>query len=143
MADVIKIDEYTYRIEDGFVRFFLLIGEDKAALIDSGAMCKDALQLAKKITDKEVILVNTHGDGDHTSGTACFDKIYMHINDYEGCGVNTKYPDTSLVALNDNDEIDLDRTIEVYEQTKMIHYINLVFSGLCFIFVICLNIVIF
>lgn len=107
MADVIKIDEYTYRIEDGFVRFFLLIGEDKAALIDSGAICKNALELVKKITDKEVILVNTHGDGDHTSGTGSFDKIYMHINDYEGCGVNTKYPDTSLVALNDNDEINL------------------------------------
>lgn len=107
MADVIKIDENTYRIEDGFVRFFLLIGEDKAALIDSGASTVNALETAKELTDKKIILVNTHGDGDHTAATGSFDEMYMHKNDYEGCNIKIKYPDTSLCELNDNDEIDL------------------------------------
>ncbi len=40
MADVIKIDEHTWRFEDRFVRFFLLEGEQKAVLIDSGMNCR-------------------------------------------------------------------------------------------------------
>ena len=47
MSDIIKIDEKTYRIEDGMVRFFLLIGEKKALLIDSGMNTPDAKKIAK------------------------------------------------------------------------------------------------
>ena len=47
MADVIRMDENTWRLEDGFVRFFLLEGKDKAAMIDSGANCPEAAELAK------------------------------------------------------------------------------------------------
>ena len=32
MAEAIKINENTYRIEDGHVRFYLFIGNKKAAL---------------------------------------------------------------------------------------------------------------
>lgn len=32
MAEIIKIDSHTWRFEDGFVRFFLLEGEDKALI---------------------------------------------------------------------------------------------------------------
>lgn len=108
MIEVIKIDDLTYSIEDGgFVRYFLLIGDEKAALIDSGATEKRALEIAKGITDKEIILINTHGDGDHTASTASFDEIHMHKDDYYGCKINEKYPNTKLVELNDNDVIDL------------------------------------
>ena len=33
MAETIKINENTYRIEDGHVRFYLFIGNKKAALL--------------------------------------------------------------------------------------------------------------
>ena len=33
MADIIQINENTWRLEDGFVRFFLLEGKDKAIMI--------------------------------------------------------------------------------------------------------------
>ena len=33
MADIIKINDSTWRIEDGHVRFFLFCGTSKAALI--------------------------------------------------------------------------------------------------------------
>ena len=75
MADIIKIDNGTWRFEDGFVRFFLLEGSERAVMIDSGINCKEAACLAKELTDKPVMLLNTHGDGDHTSGTEGFEKI--------------------------------------------------------------------
>lgn len=114
MAEIIKIDSGTWRIEDGFVRFFLLEGADKAVMIDSGMNCPDAAEIAKSLTDKPVMLLNTHGDGDHTSGTAGFSQIYMHALDYTNCGVSARYPETSLVEVNDSDLIELgDRTLKI------------------------------
>jgi hypothetical protein len=34
-----------------------------AVMIDSGANCPNALELAKELTNKPVMLINTHGDG--------------------------------------------------------------------------------
>lgn len=114
MADVVKVDESTWRLEDGFVRFFLLVGEEKAALIDSGANCPEAKKLAETLTDKPILLINTHGDGDHVSGTGDFAEIHMHPSDYENCGVGVRFPQTALVAIGDGDEIELgDRLLKI------------------------------
>ena len=107
MIQTIQIDESTWRIEDGFVRFFLLEGDNKAALIDSGVSCANAKEIAENLTDKPLILINTHGDGDHISGTGNFTEIYMHSCDYKECGVGAKFPNTILKELNDNDLIEL------------------------------------
>ncbi len=107
MAEIIKIDSHTWRFEDGFVRFFLLEGENKAMMIDSGVNCPNAIELAKTVTNKPIMLLNTHGDGDHTSGTGGFTEIHMHIKDYINCGVNTGYPNTSLAEVKDGDIIEL------------------------------------
>ena len=77
MADVIKINENTFRIEDGMVRFFLLLGSEKALMIDSGMTTKDARKIAEGLTDLPIELMNTHGDGDHIAGNAAFDTFYM------------------------------------------------------------------
>ena len=50
MADIIQIDADTWRFEDGFVRFFLLVGKEKAVMIDSGINCPNAADLANKLT---------------------------------------------------------------------------------------------
>ena len=114
MAETYKIDSNTWRIEDGFVRFFLLEGSDKAAMIDSGVACPNAAELAAELTDKPVMLINTHGDGDHTSGTGSFEEIYIHPLDYEGCGIREKFPNTVPVALEDGETIDLgDRPLKI------------------------------
>lgn len=107
MAEIFRIDDNTWRFEDGFVRFFLLVGGNKAALIDSGVNCPDALDLAKTLTDKPIMLINTHGDGDHTSGTSSFSQIHIHPLDYTKCEVNTRYPGTELAEIHDGDVIEL------------------------------------
>ena len=114
MAEIIQIDSNTWRIEDGFVRFFLLEGEEKAVLIDSGVNCPNASDIAKDLTSKPLILLNTHGDGDHTSGTDGFTHIHIHPLDYVECDVKNRYPNTSMVPLNDGDIIDLgDRPLKI------------------------------
>lgn len=107
MVEIIKMNENTWRLEDGFVRFFLLVGSEKAVMIDSGVDCPDAADIAKTLTDKPVILLNTHGDGDHTSGTGGFNEIHIHPLDYVNCRLHDKYPDTALAEVNDGDVIEL------------------------------------
>lgn len=116
MVEIIQIDSNTWRFENEYVRFFLLVGDEKAALIDSGFSVPNALELAKGLTTKPIILINTHGDMDHTSGTGAFSEIHMHNADYTGCKVSEKYSQTALVEINDGDVIDLGN-----RQLKAIH----------------------
>ena len=51
MAETIQINDNTWRVEDDGVRFFLLCGKEKAALIDSGMNTPDAKEMAQKLTD--------------------------------------------------------------------------------------------
>lgn len=114
MVEIIEINSNTWRFEDGFVRFFLLEGEDKAVMIDSGVNCPDALKMAKTRTDKPIMLLNTHGDGDHTSGTAAYKEIHIHPLDYINCEVNTRYPGVALAGLKDGEVIELGgRTLKI------------------------------
>ena len=107
MAETVKIDSHTWRFEDDFVRFFLLEGSSKAVLIDSGVNCPNAVEIAKTLTNMPIMLLNTHGDGDHTSGSKGFAQIHMHASDYINCKVKNSYPETELVEINDGDVIDL------------------------------------
>ncbi|MCR5104265.1 MAG: MBL fold metallo-hydrolase, partial [Eubacterium sp.] len=61
MAEVFKINETTWRIEDGGVRFFLFCGTERAALIDTGMNTPDAKEIAEGLTNLPLILINTHG----------------------------------------------------------------------------------
>lgn len=56
MAEVIRINKNTNRIEDGGVRFFLLEGSEKALLIDTGMNTPDAKKIAESFTDLPLIL---------------------------------------------------------------------------------------
>ena len=76
--EIIQMNEDTWRVEDGGVRFFLLAGEEKALLIDSGMTVKNARDIAEGLTDRPVSLLNTHADMDHVGGNAQFEAFYMH-----------------------------------------------------------------
>ena len=77
MAEIVKINDDTWRFEDDSVRFFLLCGKDKAALVDSGMNTPNAREMAEKLTDLPLILINTHADPDHISGNGAFKEVYM------------------------------------------------------------------
>ena len=103
--DWIKINETTYLYEDGGVRFFLLIGNEFALLIDSGMQVRNAKELASQMTDKDIKLFNTHTDPDHIGSNDEFDEIYM--NPAELVNYNKPYSSKSILPVYDGDIIDL------------------------------------
>ena len=114
MAEVIKINDNTWKIEDGMVRFFLFCGTKKAALIDSGMTVSNTKEIAEGLTDLPIIMVNTHADPDHISGNASFDEVYMSPTE-EG-----NYKDNNgackIISIREGDVIDLgDRTLKVID----------------------------
>lgn len=114
MMEIIEINENTWSIEDGFVRFFLLVGTEMAIMIDSGMNCADARETAEQLTNLPIMLLNTHGDGDHVSGTGAWSEIYMTEEDYNDCGVGKRFPNTKLCKVNDGDIFDLgNRKLEI------------------------------
>lgn len=76
-----------YSLDDngpaGKVSMFLLIGAEKALLIDSGYGLLDLPTLIREITDKPVTLVNTHGHLDHANGSWQFERAYLRSEDLE------------------------------------------------------------
>lgn len=113
-ATVKQVNEDTWRIEDGMVRFFLLKGSEKALLIDTGMTIRHAREIAEALTGLPVELLNTHSDGDHTGCNEEFDFFYMHPADeahYRESGKPGR-----VIPAQDGDEIDLGN-----RKLKLIH----------------------
>jgi glyoxylase-like metal-dependent hydrolase (beta-lactamase superfamily II) len=62
---------------------YLVEGDDRAALLDTGSGFGSLKQCIRQLTDKEVIVLITHGHVDHAMGAQEFDTVYMnHTDDY-------------------------------------------------------------
>lgn len=90
MKDTCKISEIykdTYVIENkislGNVYLYLLVGKEKAMLIDTGYGDLDLKKIVTKITDKPVFAVITHGHIDHAMGAFQLEQSYIHSKEYE------------------------------------------------------------
>ena len=105
MAEVIRINDNTWRIEEEGVRFLLLCGTEKAALIDTGMNTPDARKIAEGLTDLPLILINTHADPDHISGNSAFEEVYMSPDEEE----NYRFfgGQGKILPLREGDTIDL------------------------------------
>lgn len=73
-----KINKNTWCVTDLWKSFiYLLIGEEKALLIDTCSGEGNLQSVVEEITDKPVIVVNTHGNFDHTGGNGCWKAVWM------------------------------------------------------------------
>lgn len=89
LNQVRKISDDLYVIiETNSVNCYLLIGEEKALLIDCGYGYEDIHPILSSITDKEVMLAVTHGDPDHALGAMHFPSVMIHPLDYGKLLVN-------------------------------------------------------
>lgn len=114
MAEIIQIDANTWRIEDNGVRFFVLSGENKALMIDSGMNTPDALEIARTITPLPIELLNTHADPDHISGNDSFPEFYMSPN--EADNLNDHGKSGRIIPVKTGDTIDLGgRVLEIID----------------------------
>lgn len=103
--EIKRINEKTWRIEDGGVRLFLLEGSKKALLIDSGMNLNNARGIAGELTALPISLLNTHADRDHIGSNEQFESFYMHPSEealYRRSGKGG-----SILPVNEGDMLDL------------------------------------
>jgi len=125
-----KIDEQTWIINfmEGSENMYLLEGTEKALLIDTGFGAGNLRAYVEKLTDKPIIVANTHFHPDHAAGNGEFESAYMSYNAkadeaavYASGAVpfdlsKMPYPDYERIPLYDGDVIELGgRTIEVID----------------------------
>ncbi len=76
-----------YRFTDygpmGQVYVYLIVGKERAVLIDSGYGGKRWDKIAERYTDKEVTVLITHAHIDHALGARFFKDVYFHEEDEE------------------------------------------------------------
>ena len=82
---------------------YLLIGDEKALLIDSGYGNLNLAAIIGQLTDKEVICACTHGHGDHALGARQFPRAYLHSADRKVYDIHCG--EKGAVALNALEEI--------------------------------------
>ena len=76
------------------VNIYVVEGKDSALIIDTGFGSGDIKGYVQTLTKLPLIVVNTHGHGDHTGGNRQFSKVYLHPDDFYmvGAGASEKMP---------------------------------------------------
>ncbi len=103
--DIIQVNEKTWIIQEGDIRMFILAGDEKALLIDTGLSVENVRGIAEDLTGLPLFLLNTHADRDHTGCNEQFDCFFMHpaeAPNYERSGKKG-----TIVPVEEGDEIDL------------------------------------
>jgi len=77
-----EVSEKVWIINDHNIdNIYLIEGKDSAMLIDNGSGIADLVSFVKKITDKPLIVMITHGHPDHCGSDYQFEKVYIHPAD--------------------------------------------------------------
>jgi len=74
-----RLSEHLIRITDiTEVCCYLVVGTERACLLDTCLGYGDLLQCVRELTDLPVSVILTHGHYDHNGGAAQFDTVYMN-----------------------------------------------------------------
>ncbi|MDE6973733.1 MAG: MBL fold metallo-hydrolase [Lachnospiraceae bacterium] len=77
-----KLTPYIYLLDDmQEASGYLVVGKEKALVVDTMNGCEDVNAVVREITDLPVMVVNTHGHPDHIFGNVYFDKAYINPAD--------------------------------------------------------------
>ncbi len=105
-------------VERNTVNIYLVEGKDSALVIDAGYGSGDLKTYLQTLTKLPLLVVNTHGHGDHIGSDYQFSKIYIHPKDYElyHASVNNKTSSPTLIPVKEGYVFDLGGTkLEVME----------------------------
>ena len=75
---VTELEPGIFRIENSSVFMDLIVGEHHALLFDTGYGFADLKAVVRSVTDKPLIVLNSHGHVDHACGNAQFGGAYIH-----------------------------------------------------------------
>jgi glyoxylase-like metal-dependent hydrolase (beta-lactamase superfamily II) len=91
-AEIIDVDESWFLVkrlpnavfsiqeplhQEGVISF-LILGDERAALLDTGLGIKDISNVVHQLTDLDVIVINSHTHFDHVGDNHRFDEIYVY-----------------------------------------------------------------
>lgn len=62
---------------------YLVVGEEKALIIDTMNGYEDVKAIARTVTELPLMVVNTHAHWDHVLGNIYFEEVYIHPDDLE------------------------------------------------------------
>jgi len=100
---MVQFKKDTWEIDEFDVAsMFLLIGTEKAMLIDTGMGIGDLKTAVRRITDKPLIVVISHGHLDHNGNARQFDTVYINPNDKNAPmpgDLTRRRDDTRCIAL--------------------------------------------
>ncbi len=82
MNKTVKLSDSVYHMyESNGVYCTLIIGSEKALLVDSGFGCSDLPERVSTLTDKPLMVLNTHGHFDHIQANSFFSSVLIHKDD--------------------------------------------------------------
>lgn len=114
----------TWLIQGDGSSSYLVVGDERGVVIDTGFATENIQGYAQSLTDKPVKwAANTHGHFDHTGGNGWFERAYMSAKALEIAKIpypskaSLDYPlDYPVTVVGDGDTIDLgNRVLEVIE----------------------------
>ena len=96
MENKIKVKQLSdriYAMDDAGTTGYVVLGNEKALVIDTMNASDDLGAVVRGITDLPVMVVNTHGHGDHICGNIFFEEAYIHPADLPLALEFSNYPD--------------------------------------------------
>lgn len=84
---MIQMSRHIWCLNGRDPRYFLIVGEKRALVVDTGYGEEDIKALARTVTDVPLLLVNTHRHLDHVTGDGQFEEVYAHPAEFEDIAV--------------------------------------------------------
>lgn len=104
---IVDYGDGIYAIDQQMVRAFVIVGIDKALLLDTGAIRIDIWSYIKEITSLPIEVVLTHRDGDHIGNLQDFEEAYIQDADMEGVLSHKECKNVKLHSMVEGDVIDI------------------------------------
>lgn len=124
-----KYNENLYQLQDALgVLVTLVIGKEKALLLDTAYGIGNLKEAVEAITTKPLIVINSHGHMDHCCGNYQFPKVYINEKDYDLCkehnGVFRRKKNIEAAKKNNCLPNDFDEQKYLHESYGNIEFIN-------------------
>ena len=89
-----RLSEQIYLMDDaGEATGYLVVGDDKALVIDTMNGLGDVKAVVRSITKLPIMVVNTHGHCDHIYGNVYFEEAYIHPADLPLGTEHSQFPE--------------------------------------------------
>ena len=88
-----QLSEHIYAMDDAGATGYVVLGKEKALVIDTMNASDDLGAVVRSITNLPVMVVNTHGHVDHICGNIYFEEAYLHPADFSLAKEHSSFPD--------------------------------------------------